>query len=610
MQCTTDFPKMKAYRFLVLFAWLGFLPTLQANAEDSSSTLLKHLRFLASDELKGRGNNSREINVAAEYLAAQFRDHGLQPAGERGSYFQPFELTTGVRLGSDNQVVVQGLNGSLQLEVENSDYFPLTYGPREVVQGNLIFAGFGITAPKLHYDDYQEIDAKGKIVLIYKHEPQEQSKSSAFDGERLTPYATLMHKVMNAKHHGAVGIILLPDTFHHRNGREQTPPQSVIEDMGIPTVELDDTWTKRLFNFAGRNPAKALTWINGHLTPHSFELVDIHATISMDVAKERSTLRNVVAFISGKTDEIIVIGAHYDHLGLGDTSSLAPEQIGQVHNGADDNASGTAGLLQLAGRFRGNSLRRGLLFIAFAGEELGLRGSNFYIENPIFPLEKTVAMLNMDMIGRSEGDLLIGGVGTANEFKVLLEKLQKTSPLKFKYIHTAWGSSDHLPFALKKIPSLFFFSGLHADYHKPSDDWHKINLVRTHQVLDVVTALASQLDALPHRPQFVEVAEGGPKMHVGVDDAKPGYGPLFGSIPDMAWDSGGVRFAAIRDGSPAAKAGLRAEDILVEFDAKQIDNLYDFTYALRVREPGDEVEVKVFRDGQEIHARVRLGIRR
>jgi hypothetical protein len=314
----------------------------------------------------------------------------------------------------------------------------------------------------------------------------------------------------------------------------------------------------------------------------------------------------VLAYLPGKTSEYIIIGAHYDHLGRGDSNSLAPSQIGQIHPGADDNASGTAGVLELARLFAPlkGQLDRGILFMSFSGEELGLLGSAYWVKNPTMPLNKCVAMINMDMIGRiRDNKVFIGGVGTGSTFKSILEVAQKKTDFKVEYSPGGYSASDHTSFVAKKIPVLFFFSGLHADYHKPSDTWDKINAPSAAQMLNMVADVMLQLANAPQPPAFITVAEDKP---MGGLSGGGGYGPYFGSIPDFAEVKDGVRFSDVRPGSPAAKAGLKAGDILVQFDGKPIHNLYDFTDALRRSKVGQVVEVKVLRDGQPITASVKL----
>jgi membrane-associated protease RseP (regulator of RpoE activity) len=254
--------------------------------------------------------------------------------------------------------------------------------------------------------------------------------------------------------------------------------------------------------------------------------------------------------------------------------------------------------------------RRGSLFLAFAGEELGLLGSGYYVNHPELPLGKAVAMINMDMIGRiREGKVFVGGVPTGTSLKTILDEISPKYHFNLDFSDTTgYGSSDHTSFTTKQIPILFFFSGLHEDYHKPSDTWDKIDAPDAARLLDMIADIMERLREEPDRPQFVRVAE--PPHPAGGAGGGTGYGPYFGSVPDFAETKDGVRFADVRDGSPAAKAGLKGGDVLIEFDGKPIQNLYDFTYALRGKRPGDEVVVKVRRGRETVEAKVVLAERK
>jgi Zn-dependent M28 family amino/carboxypeptidase len=314
-----------------------------------------------------------------------------------------------------------------------------------------------------------------------------------------------------------------------------------------------------------------------------------------------------------------VIGAHYDHLGLGEQFSMAPSQIGTIHPGADDNASGTAGVLELARLLSAQpKLKRGVLFLAFAGEELGLLGSSYYVNNPHLPIGKAAAMINMDMIGRiREGKVYLGGSGTGSTLNALLDEVRpRHHDIKLDLADQGgYGSSDHTSFTTKQVPVLFFFSGLHGDYHKPSDTWDKVDATSAIKLLRLIGDVTVRLATSEDRPQYVRVNLP-PSAHSGqvADPTRrssgSGYGPYFGSIPDFAEPPTGVRFADVRDGSPAALAGLKAGDIMVSFDGKQIQNLYDFTYALRGKRAGDEVEVKVIRGTENVIVKVKLAERK
>lgn len=577
----------------------GLVVASLAQSQESES-FMEHIRYLASDQLKGRGNGSEELEQAAEYIARHFREAGLLPAGEGNTYFQEFELTLGLELGSENQITFQFKDGPIQLR-PGEHYVPLTSGSQKRIEGPLVFVGFGITASELDYDDYGNLDVEGKIVVAFEHEPQERFEGSVFAGGELTPYATAFHKIMNARSRGAVGVILLPDYFNHPEGVSSPPEATQVVNLGIHTVRLTEAWGQRLISESGRDPDEITGLMSSQLTPQSFNL-DYAGVVDLDVIKVRRTVRNVLGFIPGKTEEIIILGAHYDHLGLGSNGSLAADLKGQIHNGADDNASGTAGLLQLAEEFATGSPRRGLLFIAFAGEELGLLGSRYYVEHPTIPLEDTMAMLNMDMIGRSDGDLLIGGVGTASEFRTLLDEIQETSSLEFSYSDSLRGSSDHLSFVSKRIPVLFFFSGLHRDYHRPSDDWERIKVAATREIIDVVHRTVDELEAFQEPLAFVEVRRRSSRSR----GARRASRPRFGSMIDVAWRLEGVRFERIVEGSPAAEAGLKDGDVLVGFGGQQIENLRDFTSALAGKVPGDEVGVTILREAELIRTSVLL----
>ena len=257
-------------------------------------------------------------------------------------------------------------------------------------------------------------------------------------------------------------------------------------------------------------------------------------------------------------------------------------------------------------------MKRGILFLTFAGEEEGLLGSQYYVNHPILPLSDAVAMVNMDMIGRiRDGKVYINGAGTGTTLAKLVEELKPPEGMRFDLSEKlGYGGSDHMEFTLKQVPVLFFFSGLHGDYHKPSDTADKINGPDAVKLLGYVSEVIEKLADDPGRPQFVRLSEQQPSGGSAAAGSGSGYGPNFGSIPDFDEPPKGVRFADVRDGTPAAKAGLKAGDILVEFDGKEIGNLYDFTYALRAHKPGDLVTVKVLRGSQTIEAKVLLTERR
>jgi aminopeptidase YwaD len=569
---------------------------------------LNDIKALTAPAMEGRGAGTRGIDRAAHLLEKRYRSLGLKPAGSN-SYFQPFSVITGARLKSRNHLIVE--TGTTKRDLKpNQDFVPFSFSASGSFDGPLVFAGYGASADEFQYDDYAGMDVKDKIVVVLRYEPTGFAAKSGNTGT--TQHSQLITKAINARNHGAKAIVLVngklgdgEDDLLSRFGSVSGP-----ENVGILFVQVKNAVAESWFQAAGKSLADVQSEINSSSKPSSFAFPEnLRASLSVSIENTRATVNNVLAYLPGKTDEYIIIGAHYDHLGRGNVDSLAPSQIGQIHPGADDNASGTAGVLELArllAPMRGQ-LQRGILFASFAGEELGLLGSSEWVKEPTLPLDKAVAMLNMDMIGRIKDDkIYIGGVGTGSTFKTLLEQAQSKSGFKIEYSAGGYAASDHTSFVTKRIPVLFFFSGLHSDYHKPSDTWDKINSVDAARLLNLVSDIGVEIADARERPAFQVVAE----ERAPSGGGGRGYGPYFGSIPDFGQTENGVKFSDVRPGSPAAKAGLKAGDVLVQFGDKPINNLYDFTDALRRSKVGDVVEVKVLRDGKPVTASVKLEQRR
>jgi acetylornithine deacetylase/succinyl-diaminopimelate desuccinylase-like protein len=600
---------------ILAITWVGFAgssPT-SAELEFSARAFREHVRYLASEKLKGRGNGTEEQRKAAEYIARQFKKAGLEPAGDDRTYFQRFVMTVGAKLGSKNSLASRDATGEKPLAV-GKDFIPFSFSAAGQFDAPLVFAGYGITAADLQYDDYQGLDVKDKIVIVLRHEPQEDDEKSVFAGKQLTTHSAIVHKAINARNHGAAGMILVNDIGAHADkadeliqfGRLSGPEEMKFAALQVKAAVADE-WLKT----SGKTLEGLRQSIDKDLSNRSFALdPSLRVNLSVDIQRIRRQVANVVGLLRGSDpelrDQAIVIGAHYDHLGLGGEHSLAPSQSGQIHYGADDNASGTSGLLELAAGLarQRDALNRSILFIAFAGEESGLLGSSYYTQHPSIPIDRTIAMLNLDMIGRvSKNRLYIGGTGTSPDFKKLVEDANQPVGFELSYSASGYGASDHMSFTVRQVPVLFFFSGLHSDYHRPSDTWEKIDAASGAKVAQLVANIARQLDNVKEKPLYVRVAE--PAGH-GMAGGGGGYGPYFGSIPDMGESEHGVKFADVRDGSPAAKAGLSGGDVLVEFGDKKIENLYDFTYALREHKPGDKVKVTVLRNGERLTREVVL----
>ncbi len=582
---------------------------------------MEHVKFLASDDLEGRGNGSPGLERAAEYIGAKFREAGLEPAGDGGTFFQRFEMTTGMSVEPGNSVTLRSGRSEVRFDVGRDYEIVSTSGHQASAAETLpvVFAGYGISAPALNYDDYTGIDAAGKAVLLFTHEPQENDPRSAFEGQTNTVHSTMMRKVEVARRSGAKAILVIDDTNHRpspdRFRRWLREPQA--EDYGIPVFFLTRDLVQRALG-TRLNLETTSDEIDRDFSPKSRPIADMTVSALDHTTRVRRPVRNVIGVLKG-TDpalqsEVVIVGAHYDHLGRSGRFSMSQNTTGQVHHGADDNASGTSAVIEMAKAAveARKEFRRSIVFMTFAGEEHGLLGSSHYVNHPALPLDKTIAMINLDMVGRTGGRIMVDGLANAPSIDDDLKAAESASSLKLRALRggPGAGASDDATFLLRKIPSINFFSGFHSDYHRPSDTWDKIDAAGGAGVADLALALARQLANRAERPPFVETVQQEQDPHAsGNVGAVSGYGPYFGSVPDFANEGEGVKFAEVRSGSPAAKAGLRGGDVMIAFGGAPIKTLYDFTFALREKKPGDRVDVVVLRDGKEVKASVELTTR-
>lgn len=602
------FRPWRSWGFVLLLAVsLAFAaPTTTQISPADAQRYLSDVKTLTQPKMEGRGEGTKGLVRAEHVLVEQYKSLGLEPAGKKG-YLQPFTVTTGAKLKGKNRLSVQ--NGEVKTSLKlNLDYMPFSFSGSGTVTAPLVFAGYGATATEFAYDDYAGVDVKDKIVVVLRYEPGGFIAKNG--NQAASVHSQIITKAINARNHGAKGMILV-------NGKLGDGEEDVLtrfgsisgpENVGILFAQVKNAAAEDWFRAAQKTLKDAQYQIDSTTKPAPFAFPDsLHATLAVGIENTRATVNNVLAYLPGKTDEYVILGAHYDHLGRGTFDSLAPSQIGQIHPGADDNASGTAGVLELArllAPLKGQ-LQRGILFASFAGEELGLLGSAAWVQDPTKPLDKAVAMLNMDMIGRiKDNKVYVGGVGTGSTLHKVLDQAHGDSPLKFELSQGGYSSSDHTSFVTKRIPVLFFFSGLHSDYHKPSDTWEKINPDSAAVLLNIVARATVELASDSDKPAFVAVVENNPLA--GSPGGGAGYGPYFGSIPDFGQTENGVKFSDVKPGSPAAKAGLKAGDVLIQFGDKPIKNLYDFTDALRRSKVGDVVPVTVLRDGKELKAEVKL----
>jgi hypothetical protein len=559
--------------------------------------------------MDGRRSGTPGADLAARHIARVFEQAGLRPAGDGGTYFQTFEVPTAIRLGTPNTLAV--LAPAPRALTPGTEFVPLAVSDSGAVTAPVVFAGYGISAPDLGYDDYAGLDARDKIVLVLAGEPRGGDPASPFRKPDAYHYSERRHKIINAREHGARGVLLVERAAARGDALPEL--RGLTQPWGVLAAAITAPAGDAMVAATGRTLAGLADAIDRALKPQSLPLTGVQVALDVHLVRERGRTANVLGLLPGTDprlrDEAIVIGAHYDHLGRGGEGSLAPDQTGAIHPGADDNASGTAVVMALArGLAAVGGLPRSVVFAAFTGEEMGLLGSSEYVRRPPVPLDRTVLMLNLDMVGRlRDGKLHVSGVDSATELRAIVERAARGLGIAPELRGDPHAPSDHTSFYAAGRPVLFFFTGAHGDYHRPSDTWDKIDAgglaVVTELAARVVTAVASD----PVAPVFVRLVA----PPSGGRAAGGGYGPYFGVVPEFGdRPSDGVRITGVRAGSPAEKAGLRGGDVLVELGGVALRTLDDLTFALRAHRPGDEVAVRFVRDGQPRAGRAVLEERR
>jgi hypothetical protein len=579
-------------------------PALPPAPAMDATRIARDVAWLADDAREGRGVGSAGLDAAADYLRAGFREAGFAPAGD-GGYLVRFEMPVSIRVARA-QLAAEGE----PLEPER-DFEVLLSSADGRIEAPLLFAGYGISAPDFEYDDYHGTDVEGRIVMLLADRPG--GSDGPLGGIHGNAYLRRAHKIANARERGALAVLFAPETADDTGppagpGHHWANPTQ--KSSALPVVALSRRAAEALVARAGGpDLGQRQRSIDESGRPASQQL---GVTVSLDVAVEREIgpTSNVVAVLEGADPELrreaVVVGAHYDHLGLGAFGSLAPERRGEIHNGADDNASGAAGLLELARAFAAQPRpRRTLVLAAFSGEEAGLVGSRHFVENPPVPVQDTVAMLNLDMVGRlREGRLTVLGTGSSPGFPRLVRRATRGLPLDVSLSEDGFAPSDQTSFYASEVPVLMFFTGAHSQYHTPDDDAELVNAEGEALVLQAVYRATRALLDADRRPEL-QPAEP-PKRGGG-----PGYGPYLGTVPDFAGGEGsGVLLQGVAPGSPAEKAGIRAGDRIVEFDGSRVENLEEYAALLFAARAGHEVRIVVLRDGERIPLVATLGRRR
>jgi aminopeptidase YwaD len=588
--------------FITVASLCQFSGLAQTTLSPEAQRIVDHVRVLASDSCQGRGPGSNGIEKAAAYVISHFQSIGLKPAG-RSSYGDPFSLTTGVKMAGTNSVNFSVVIERPGVPVDQTrpitigwklgaEYQPYGFSESGTVKGDVVFAGYGLSTST--YDDYAGIDVKGKVVIVLRGMPAWGEKDMT-----MRQLSSLRSKTTVARDKGAVAVIFVNKNGDSADVLPRFGLDRLGKNSGILAVQVRRSTCAKVFPPKGTSLFVAESEIEKTKKPMSFALANVSSSVTVGLAFEERTTSNIIGMVEGTDpvlkDEFVVVGAHYDHIGLGDENSLSPSPEPAIHYGADDNASGTAGIIELARTIAANPPKRSVLFMAFSGEEKGLLGSKHWVSTPTVPLDRIVAMINLDMIGRlKDGKLNVQGVGTSSLWPALIDSAKKGLPLTVTTTADGFGPSDHSSFTGKGIPVLFFFTGLHGDYHRPSDTWDKVNADGEVTVLAMVERSLRRIGDASSRPDFTKGAD----KPAGTQSSSMALRVTFGVVPDYGDDPQGLHITGVKPGSPAEKGGLQGDDIITAMGTTTIKNIYDLMTALGTYKPGDTTVVKVLRDGK------------
>jgi len=584
---------------LVLVISVFFSGFLFSQKQITADEVYNHIAFLASDSLQGRFPGTDASKVAANYILNDFKQNGLSPLCDNG--FQYFNIKTGKKI--ENVSLKIGKYKSKY----NKEYELLAFSPSGTFNGNAVFAGWGynIETDKYSWNDYKNIDAKGKWVIVFRGKPSIKGYPSSF----FDLGASYYEKVLEAEINGAIGVIFI-NSYSINADDELIKPCYGKDGLNarIPAFSVNRSVANRMLKKNKIKIKEIENKINTDLSPYSFDLkIAISAETNVEIKKVQT--QNVVAYIEGSDDklknEYIIIGAHYDHLGFGGcgSGSRMPD-TNAVHNGADDNASGVAGVLEIAEYLSANKdlLKRSIIFIAFGAEERGLLGSKYFVDNLPIPKDAVYAMLNFDMLGKYSGKLDIMGTGSAKEFADIIAKTNiDTDKIAVKLNPKAVAGSDHASFYNKDIPILFFFASSFVDYHTPFDDIEFIDPKAEAEVLKYISNLTVNISGFDTDLTFVKLDAGKSKGKSGGAKVKLGIVPSF-----EEYDGDGFIISGVTADSPAEKAGMKAQDVIIKINDQKISNIYDYMARMKKVNPGNLITVEIIRNEKTIKLNIQL----
>jgi hypothetical protein len=588
-------------------------------SEIKSADLQAQVGFLASESLEGRLTGTPGAQKAADFVANSFKVAGLQPLPGAKDFFQPFEFSSGVRvLTNQNSATLHAAAAPAALALDK-DFRPLAFTANGTVEGEVVFAGYGLSVPgKLGegYDSYNGLDVSNKVVLVLRYVPEEAEPKRR---QELNRYAGLRYKALIARNRGAKALLVVTGPTSPNAGElARLTFETGASHSGIVCASISGDVAAKMFTAAGKDLKKTQAALDKE-DPHAegaFPLKNVAVKLTAAVEHVKKADRNVIGHLPPvASTEYVIVGAHYDHLGHGETGGFArKDEEGKVHPGADDNASGTAVLLELAAQLAADTevpenrspwKRRGIIFAAWSGEEVGLIGSSHFAERPPIPLSNVVAYVNFDMVGRlRDNKLNLQGIGSSPAWRKLIEKRNVAAGFNLTLQEDPYLPTDTTPFYPKSVPVIAFFTGSHEEYHRPADKPDTLNYDGLERIAKFARGLITDLTRDADRPAYakVEKKDGG-----GGREQLRAY---LGTIPDYTQEVAGVKLSGARGGSPAEKAGLKGGDIIVEFAGQKIANIYDYTYAIEAVKIGQPVKIVVLRDGKRVELTVTPEVRK
>lgn len=634
--------KKQIFSFLLLLSFVvGVSAQKVAKPTEAEANIRKHLVYLASDQLEGRRTGETGATSAAGYVANMFVQYKLKPGISQtnakgksvGNFLQPFPYISGVSMADSGNAFTLDVakNDGQKMTFDGKAGFkPVGFSPNgEIIDSQIVFVGYGVAATEQNYNDYKNLDVRNKVVIAFDGTPDSGNPRSPF--ARFNAHS----KAKIAKDKGAIGLLLITRESDLENDNLGAMKyDQTTGEAALPTILVSRKTAADIFGTTETKVGEIEKIISANNDSAFRVIVEINTKaivgFKVNLVKKQTEAYNVIGILEGNDPvlkkEAIIIGAHYDHLGKGGQGSLAVNSTA-IHHGADDNASGTSALIELARQFaKEKKNKRTIIFIGFGGEEEGLLGSKFYVNNPVFPLDKTVAMFNMDMIGRlKEEKLTVGGIGSASEWNNLVKignlesptlssqgnsvgvptnqtvglTMSSTKPLfNLQLSEDGFGPSDHASFYGKQIPVLFFFTGTHEDYHKPSDTSEKINYTGVLKIANFVSELVKTVDANPTRPTY-KVAQSagmmGGRMNINVS---------LGTVPGYGDSTDGMLIDGVRTDSPADKAGLKSGDKIVKLAGKEVRNVQDYMVILGDLKAGEEYEIVIVRGTEKMTMKI------